>query len=106
MALYNIVVQNLRRFSVFAPKIVVFRGLNDIYNTRKYLYYKSFRVGVFFLKKFSRAEDYAENVNLARNNEYRLFHLFCQLGGCFAVATIALGNSGQEFLGFGAVVLT
>ena len=31
-----------------------------IYNTRKHLYYKSFRVSVFFEKKFSSAKGSAE----------------------------------------------
>ena len=51
MPLYIIVVLNLRRFSVFAPKIGDFErkiGANDM---RKWLYYNHFRMGVFFLKK-------------------------------------------------------
>ena len=51
MPLYIIVVLNLRRFSVFAPKIGDFErkiGTNDL---RKWLYYNHFRMGVFFLKK-------------------------------------------------------
>ena len=34
------------------PKIGDFGEYNDIYNTQKHLYYKSFRVGVFFEKSF------------------------------------------------------
>ena len=51
MPLYIIVVLNLRRFSVFAPKIGDFErkiGANDM---RKWLDYNHFRMGVFFLKK-------------------------------------------------------
>ena len=48
MPLYIIVVLNLRRFSVFAPKIGDFErkiGANDM---RKWLYYNHFCMGVFF----------------------------------------------------------
>ena len=48
ISLYIIVVLNLRRFSVFAPKIGDFErkiGANDM---RKLLYYNNFRVSVFF----------------------------------------------------------
>ena len=51
ISLYIIVVLNLRRYSVFAPKIGDFErkiGANDM---RKWLYYNHFRVSVFFLKK-------------------------------------------------------
>lgn len=50
----------LRRFSSFAPKIGDFGEYNGIYNTRKLLYYRGFRMGVFFRKKFIGAEDCAE----------------------------------------------
>ena len=42
---------------------------------RKWLYYNHFRMGVFFLKKFSRAEDCAEDYNkdnCSRINNYLL----------------------------------
>ena len=48
ISLYIIVVLNLRRFCVFAPKIGDFErkiGANDM---RKWLYYNNFRVSVFF----------------------------------------------------------
>ena len=48
ISLYIIVVLNLRRFSVFVPKIGDFErkiGVNDM---RKLLYYNHFRVSVFF----------------------------------------------------------
>ena len=48
ISLYIIGMLNLRRFSVFAPKIGDFErkiGANDM---RKLLYYNNFRVGVFF----------------------------------------------------------
>ena len=51
ISLYIIVVLNLRRYSVFAPKIGDFErkiGANDM---RKLLYYNNFRISVFFLKK-------------------------------------------------------
>ena len=58
--LYNIVMPYLRHFSSFAPKIGDFGEYNGIYNTRKLLYYRGFRMGVFFWKKFSSREDCAE----------------------------------------------
>ena len=62
ISLYIIVVLNLQRYSVFAPKIGDFErkiGANDM---RKLLSYNNFRVSVFFRKKFSCAEDCAEGI--------------------------------------------
>ena len=47
----NIVMPYLRHFSSFAPKIYDFERRIGVNNMRKLLYYKNFRIGVFFLKK-------------------------------------------------------
>jgi hypothetical protein len=53
MALYNIVVPNLRHFSVFAPKIVSFEEQNGIYNTREVSLLQEFpHRRIFFEKSF------------------------------------------------------
>ena len=49
--LYIIGLLNLRRFSVFAPKIGDFERKTGVNEIRKLLYYNNFRVSVFFLKK-------------------------------------------------------
>ena len=51
----------LRHFSSFVPKIYDFERRIGVNNMRKLLYYKNFRVGVFFLKKVSSREDCAES---------------------------------------------
>ena len=48
ISLYIIVVLNLRRFCVFVPKIYDFERRIGVNNMRKLLYYKNFRVSVFF----------------------------------------------------------
>ena len=58
---YNIVLPYFRHFGSFVPKIGEFRKKFGIYSMRKWLYYNHFRMGVFFWKKFSRAESYAED---------------------------------------------
>ena len=78
--LYNIVMPYLRHFGSFAPKIGDFErkiGANDM---RKLLYYNNFRVGVFFLKKFSRAEGCAESEVIRNSCEFDfqpIHYLFC-----------------------------
>ena len=49
--LYIIVVLNTQRLGAFVLNIGAFCGNEDIYDMWKLLYYKHFRVGVFFLKK-------------------------------------------------------
>ena len=51
MVLYIIGVSNLRRFSVFAPKIVSFEEQNGIYNTREVSLLQEFPHRRIFLKK-------------------------------------------------------
>ena len=46
--LYSIVMLNTQRFGVFVSNIGAFCCKEVVYNTRKHLYYKSFRVSVFF----------------------------------------------------------
>ncbi len=41
----------LRHFGAFVPKIYDFERRIGVNNMRKLLYYKNFRIGVFFLKK-------------------------------------------------------
>ena len=60
-SLYIIGMLNLRRFSVFAPKIGDFERKIGANETRKLLYYNNFRVSVFFEKSF-RVPKVAPNV--------------------------------------------
>ena len=47
-SLYIIGVLNTQRFGAFVLEIGNFCGMKGAYSMLKYLYYKSFRVGVFF----------------------------------------------------------
>ena len=76
MPLYIIVVLNLRRFSVFAPKIGDFErkiGANDM---RKWLYYNHFRMGVFFFEKTFRVPKIVPKVLVGIAYRNLLFYRF------------------------------
>ena len=76
----NIVIPYLRHFSSFVPKIYDFERRIDVNNMRKLLYYKNFRIGVFFWKEVDCAEDCAESELIRNSCEFDfqpIHYLFC-----------------------------
>ena len=77
MCLYiYIVLPYLRHFGSFVPKIGDFGEKSGIYNTREVLKINRFPLVVFFRKKFSRAEDCAEECAKYRHNLKKMQKVF------------------------------